>query len=322
MADELNDAFVPIRDASGKVTGMMDRATADYLASRAPDPTQASLDALLAGVTRVRVVPFANYRRGGTESVTLLDTADPASLESFRRCFAIDEDPETFGHCMCCGDPHLELYAGDRLAATVGYHHGLAIRWDAWKHDAQLKEPGRLLDWLAARGVDGPRREAERMKERAEESRLQAERWLAATPECLRPFWGEMGNDRDPDLHRRLLDALRAAIPAAEGQALALFAWFGSGAGPWSGYPSYESVPERLILHYPTRFLVAVLTGCEPTEAQWHGAARYFGGWEFRRARKGDRGLLPPGLKQRLLEAARSTGVRDNAERAERAFGG
>src|SRR5262245_34806596 len=117
----------------------MDRATADYLASRPPDPTQQSIDALLNRVTRVRVVPVGNYRQAATELRTLLDTSDPASLVSFRNCFLIVEDPETFGHCMCFGDPHLELFAGDQLAATIGYHHGVAIRWDAWKHDAWLK---------------------------------------------------------------------------------------------------------------------------------------------------------------------------------------
>jgi hypothetical protein len=300
----------------------MDRATADYLASRAPDPTQQSIDALLKRITRIRVVSVENYRQGATEIRTLLDTSDPASLASFRDCFAIVEDPDTFGHCMCFGDPHLEFYAGDQLAATIGYHHGVAIRWDAWKHDAWLKEPDLLLDWMSAHGVDGPRREVEETGRRGEESRRQAERWLGAMPDCFRPFWERMDQDRDPELHRLLLEALRVAIPAPEGQVLALFSWFGSGAGPWSGFPSYEAVPEQLLLHYPTQFLVDVLTASTPTETQWRGASRYFGGCEFRQARKGDRVLLPSDLKRRLLQAARTTGIADNIERVERAFNG
>jgi hypothetical protein len=300
----------------------MDRATADYLASTAPDPTQKSIDSLLRSITRVRIVPFANYLKGATELRTLLDTSDPVSLAAFRGCFAIVEDPETFGHCMCFGDPHLELYAGDRLAATLGYHHGFAIRWDAWKHDACLKEPDRLLDWMSAHGVDGPRREVEEMRRRGEESRRNAEHWLGAMPDCFHSFWEQMERDRDPELHRLLLDVLRAALPAQEEQALALFGWFGSGAGPWSGFPSYEVVPEQLLLYYPTQFLVGVLMGSTPTETQWRGAARYFGGWDFRQAKKGDSGLLSSELKQRLLAAARTSGILDNIERAERAFSG
>ena len=322
MPDESRDAFVPIRDESGRVAGVMDRATAEYLTSQAPDPTQQSIDALLKRVTRVRVVPLENYRQGATELRTLLDTSDPASLASFRGCFAIVEDPETFGHCMCFGDPHLELYVGDEIVARIGYHHGVAIRWDAWKHDAWLKEPDRLLDWMSAHGVDGPRREVEEAVRRGEESRRQAERWLGAMPDCFRPFWERMDHDRDPELHRLLLESLQTAIPVPEGQALALFGWFGCGAGPWSGFPSYESVPEQLLLHYPTQFLADVLMASEPTEAQWRGAARYFGGWEFRQRKKGDRDVLPSDLKHRLLQVTRTTGVADNIDRAERAFNG
>jgi hypothetical protein len=214
MSNERHDAFVPIRDERGNVTGMMDRATADYLVSRASDPNQASLDALLAGITRVRVVPFANFVRGAKEHKVLLDTSDPASLAALRGCFAIVEDPDSFGHCMCFGEPHIELYAGDRLAATLGYHHGFAIRWGAWKHDAQLKEPDRLLDWLSAHGVHGPRAEVEVSQRRAEESARQAERWRAAMPECLRSFWGQLDPFPDPALHGASLDALRAARPS------------------------------------------------------------------------------------------------------------
>jgi hypothetical protein len=129
-----------------------------------------------------------------------------------------------------------------------------------------------------------------------------------------------MDHDRDPELHRLLLEALRAAIPAPQGQSLTLFGWFGSGAGPWSGFPSYEAVPEQLLLHYPTQLLVDVLTASTLTETQWRGAARYFGGWEFRQRKKGDRALLPSDLKRRLLQAARTTGIADNIERADRAF--
>ena len=103
---------------------------------------------------------------------------------------------------------------------------------------------------------------------------------------------------------------------------LALLGWFGSGAGPWSGYPSYESVPEELVLHYPTQVLVEALTATTPTAPQVAGAARYFAGWDFRQKKKDDGRLLPAGLKHQLLRAAAATGLADNVERAKRAYGG
>lgn len=322
--DELKDALLPMRDEKGNVTGFMDRVTTDYLASKASDPTQASIDELLSCITRVRVVPFTNYTQGSTEQKTLLNTSDPMSIEFFRSCFTIDEDATTFGHCMCVGDPHIELYSSERLVATQGYHHGSAVRWNAWKHDACLKEPDRLLDWMSAHGVDGPRQEVEETKRGSEAARLDCERWKAAMPEYFQPFWEHMKIVlvRDPELHGWLLDAFRAAVPDMEQQALILFGWFGTGAGPWSEFPSYEVVPEELLLHYPTQLLIDALVTSAPTDAQWLGAVRYFAGWDFNRTKKGDRRLLPTQLRQRLFEAARTTELTDNVERARIAFGG
>lgn len=77
MPDESLDAFVPIRDESDQVTGVMDRATADYLASQASDPTQQSIDALLKCVTRVRVFPVENYRQEATRSGNMIVADHP-----------------------------------------------------------------------------------------------------------------------------------------------------------------------------------------------------------------------------------------------------
>jgi hypothetical protein len=272
-------------------------------------------------VGRVRIIPFANMMQGAKEQLTLLDTSDPASLESFRRCFRINEDPATFAHCMCFGDPHFELYVGPRLAATIGYHHGRSIRWPAWKHDAHLLAPDELLNWMSAHGVHGPREEVESMRRRAEQSRLSSERWLAAMPECLASFRARIIDYwSGVDLHRPLLDTFQAAVPAPEVQALLLFGWFGAGAGPWSGFPAYEQIVDQLLLTYPTLLLINALTGVEPTDRQLLGAARHFAGWDFHKSKKGESRLLPPPLKERLMNAALATGNRDNIERAERAF--
>jgi hypothetical protein len=118
------------------------------------------------------------------------------------------------------------------------------------------------------------------------------ERWLKPMPECLRPFEEEMVRQGNPDLHA-IQEVLGEAYPAAQEQVLALFGWFGSGAGPWSGFPSYESVPERLLLFHSTLLLVETLKAATPTDRQWIGAARYFAGWEFGRTKKSDRRLLP-----------------------------
>jgi len=299
---------------------LVDKLTADYLASTAPDPTQASLDAVLGKMSRVQVIDGGMVGDKALGTAVLMEASDHPSLDRLRAALAIVEDPDTFGHCMCLGGPTLRLYAGDDPLATIGIHHGVAIRWNAWKHDAHLWDSGALRFWLAERGVPGPQQEFEDAQRRAAEQERAAMTWLEAMPACLKPFWQEM-QGFEVNL-AALSQALSDAYPAQAERIRSLFHWFGSGAGPWSGFPMYEGVAEKLLLQYPTQALVAALQGSSLTRSQMEGAARLFAGWDFSRQRRRDRLLLPEALRQRLLEHALSGRIQDNVERAQRAFQG
>jgi hypothetical protein len=299
---------------------LVDRKTLEYLHTMAPAPSQASLDTMLTGVTNVRVIDGGMDGDVPLGTTVLLEESDPASVAAFRTALAIVEDPKMFGHCMCLGRPTVQLLAGDVVLATIGIHHGVGIRWAAWKYDAQLKDGQALRTWLALRGVPGPQQEYEESQRRAAEWEKAAAAWFEAMPPCLRPFW-EMMQGFSVDL-TPLREALASACPEQSERALALFQWFGSGAGPWSGFPMYEGVAENLLLEYPTSVLVAALDGAMLSRSHLEGAARYFAGWDFRRQKRKDRALLPAGLKQRLLEHALTSKDRGNIDRARRAFEG
>lgn len=162
--DDRKSAFVPVRDAAGRVTGTMDRGTADYLASPNPQPTQTSFDAVLARASRVRVATVrfrltdGSYRGGEV----LVDTSDPAAVESFRRAVAIRDDVEA-GHIMRWQEHNLELMSGDETLATIGWLIPARLRWtDAWQDDAILRDGDALLDWVASQGRPELREEHQR----------------------------------------------------------------------------------------------------------------------------------------------------------------
>lgn len=76
----------------------------------------------------------------------------------------------------------------------------------------------------------------------------------------------------------------------------------------------YEAVPGNLLFDYPTPLLIEALTSSRPSEAQWRGAARHFGGWEFAQKKKKDRSLLSPIFasacsKPRALPASRTPSI-------------
>jgi hypothetical protein len=148
------DPFVRIVDADGNVSAPMDHMTADFLLSTDPEPTQASLDAALGGVTRVRLVGPPRLDLDYIPSdVVRLDVSDPVSIAELACALRIVE-AEEFGHVMSPGLNRLEFWVGDRHAFTLELPAWDTIRWPSvWKGDANLSDARRFADWLLRHGV-------------------------------------------------------------------------------------------------------------------------------------------------------------------------
>jgi hypothetical protein len=145
------------------------------------------------------------------------------------------------------------------------------------------------------------------------------DRWLAATPKSLRQFWKKTRDDFNPDL-KPFRKALAGEFPDTRQRILALFHWFGSGDGPWSGFPIYEDIPERLLLEFKTAELIAAAEEPQLSDTQLEGAARCLAAWDFSKTRPHDLRIVPPALKKRLLEHSLKTTDTDKQERAKSAF--
>lgn len=214
---------------------------------------------------------------------------------------------------MCFGDPHLELLdeSGAKLA-LLSVHHGYGVRWDeAWSQDAALLDGQALLRWLAEHDYPQALAAFEKEAERAASSQRSYERWRAAMPPSLQ---GLPGDDL-AELHA----ALSAAHPIPVDRARVLLVWYGSGEGPWSGYPAYESLAEELLLQTPTDAVVAALESGPPNDSLLEGGARYLAG-PFRRHRRQEFASVPDALKQRLMEHVAGSSDRTNQATARSAF--
>lgn len=296
---------------------LVDDATVSYQESGAPQPTQASLAHALGHATRVQVLRGGSSDGLPLSKEVLATTEDPNTLEELRRSLQIRE--EGCGHCMCHGDPTLVLsnQHGDTLA-VLGVHHGVAIRWREWKDDAELADGQRLLQWLATLGILYPKDEFERSRRQSLEFQAHAERWRAAIPP---PLVGHPVFDLDLAFNPApLTPVLESAFPDMRERTLVLFEWFGHGAGPWSGFPAYEQLPEKLLLALPIDCLLDALHSENLNAAQLEGAARLFAGWHFNQTRKRDLDRLTPSDRKRLLEHALRSTDRDKQARARRAF--
>ena len=278
------------------------------------EPTQASLDRALAGATRVRIAGVEEL--GGGE---LLTVEDAERIRQLATLLAIVPPTERF-HCLCPGDQVLEFLRRERRLAAITLHHGRSIRWNgAWDSDALLADGPALLRWLADRGAPGPLRAWEKDQERAERSRTDWQSWQRAAPTALVPLLPDLASLISPEVPPpellRAEEVLRAAYPDERDAIVALIDWFGSGAGPWSGFPSYEGVPEALLLRYPAEAIVRALGGEPLTPARAEGAARLFASWWFAHMRPHEAAALPQELALNLREHADRTGDHDKIAR-------
>lgn len=320
---------------------IVDQEMSEYLNSTAPDPKQQVLDAVLGETHGIRVFRGGSVSGQPLEKDILFEGHDRTAITTLGQALRIVDGPG--GHCMCHGDPTIELLdASDRRLAVVSVHHGRGIRWDTWRDDAELVAGRSLLEWLADRGVRYPLDEYRDGIQREEAAEERWNQWVATMPACLERYQGSMRDmfglvisvpgppSGDPDDpvdagssvdsllgdSAALLDALEEAYPVGSERALVLFAWLGSGTGPWTGYPAYERVPEGLLATLPISDLLRALDSPNVTTAHLEGAARLFAGWAFGTKRTEDLSNLPGSLRRRLLEHSMESRDPDKRSRA------
>lgn len=132
----------------------------------------------LRDADRIRVRSGGLCHRREDKERTLGEEADSAKVRELIESIAVEPGESGF-HCMCCGEPTLEIYKGKELIASLGYHHGQSLRWADWPGDAMLTEASAdgLADWLAAHGAPEPREDLKRQRESERAARRRIDRY-------------------------------------------------------------------------------------------------------------------------------------------------
>jgi hypothetical protein len=222
--------------------------------------------------------------------------------------------------CACMDGPEIALMKDGKEIATVWNHEGTAIGSSVWDGDWETADSNRWLRWFDAREMKFAREFYNQMQSQARSDETAERRWNKATPSSLRPLTKVMNFT---DLTEGTLklkpfnDALKNQYPDERNRILALMAWYGSGAGPWSGYPGYEQLVEKLLRQYPTTLLITVAESDKLDDQQLEGAARILAGWTPVR----DQTQIPDSLRKKLLEHSLKSNDQDKIERAKKRFG-
>jgi hypothetical protein len=233
--------------------------------------------------------------------------------------------PEEWFRCACIPSLEIRLSRKDKEIGTIlVYPDGLPIGFEPWSSDARISDREKWLAWFDARKIPGPRRGIEEAEVREKTDQANEARWTGAMPASLRPIWPGIVEQMAPgqDTETKILDqALAKEFPERRDRILALISWYGAGTGPWSGYPMYESVPEEMLLEYPTSELLTAIQSSPLSEQQIEGASRLFGGWDFNQRRPRDNAFIPASLKQAFLQHCLLSKDEDKVGRARSAFG-
>jgi hypothetical protein len=266
------------------------------------------------------VVVYSMNMNGVGISKKLYSSSNPADLASLKASVNFEEPVHRF-ISGCLPSTIIRLFRRDKMIGELGLICGGIARFSQWSSDAQITNPEPLFKWLDSRGITNPRKEFELERAQEEKSRADEERWMKAMPSSIAQVWPNFHHD---EIYHGDLRPLEAAVakefPDKRARILRLMAWYGSGAGPWSGFPVYEVVPEQMLLKYSTQELVDAVASAALNEQEIEGAARLFGGWDFNKMHPEDSALLPADLKRKLLEHSLKSTDEDKLARAKRAF--
>jgi hypothetical protein len=222
--------------------------------------------------------------------------------------------------CACIDGPEIALLKNKKEIAAVWNHEGTAIGSSVWEGDWDNRDPDRWLHWFDARGMTYAREFFDQMRAQERKHEKDEKRWLSAMPASLQPMWADAHKQFDPPLKYADLKALNAALekqyPDTYERILGLMGWFGSGAGPWSGYPGYEQIAEKLLRQYPTAELIRAAESGNLTDQELEGAARILAEW----TPVPDKTPIPAALRRTLLEHCLKSSDEDKVARAHKAF--
>ncbi len=123
---------------------------------------------------------------------------------------------------MCCGEPSFELYQGDKLVLTLGFHHGQAIRWpEGWPGDGALTRDSasKIKAWLEER-VPSIKSANDAEAAARRKSVDINERFLACFPASVRPLFQQPQNmsilgDRDDPAQEKKAASIIAKVANA-----------------------------------------------------------------------------------------------------------
>lgn len=226
---------------------------------------------------------------------------EPSTILDFKRLVTIIEPEEDF-QCMCLGDYAIELLQENKLKHTIGFHHGVSIRFHQWSGDAELKYADELLTLLFDLGLKEPLEQKKLEHKRAKESEKESNNWLGNSPKSFSKYWNEI-NSFDESYIPKLKKDLEEEFNKKEDLIIALLTSFGTSNNLWTAFPMYELTPQMYLDEYTLQDILDAFFESNKDQLTRIGLGRYLFSWDFRKQIKKHHKKLTIELLKLLSEA-------------------
>jgi hypothetical protein len=210
----------------------------------------------IAGTNRLRI--SYDPRFFPTESATSkpYETSDPVEIAELTALLTVDEQASN-GVCGCICGPDFQFRRDEALLATASFACGSSIKWAEWPEDGALpsEKIAILINWLARRGVTGPRDEAQADKARADVYDRKRARATSGMSARLREAFEQdariVGQTAAMPKQPLFPGALARELPVAADRIRLLLRIYGADNDWRGGLGPEDQIAEHLLARYP-----------------------------------------------------------------------
>ena len=252
--------------------------------NKLPRPSNKGLAELFVGVDKILIKNNGVYEDNAMSDEVLLTISQVENIQIFSQLLEIDEKNIGF-YCLCLGTYAIELHAGRQIIATIGFHHGVSIRYHKWNGDAGLAKIDDLLTFLAELGFTKPLQFRIEEKRNMEADRVAERKWLDIAPKCFKKYWTQI-NGFDGSFLPLLINDLNFEIPDRQKQIIILLQTFGRTDNFWTAYPIYEELPNDILKTFETREIIKAYLNSDRNYKTRKGLGRFLCSFEFKKTRK------------------------------------
>ena len=252
--------------------------------NKLPRPSNEGLGELFIGVDKVVFKDDGVSEGKAISDKILLTISQLDKIQKLHNVLEIDEKTSGF-YCMCLGTYAIELYADTQHKATIGFHHGVSIRYDKWDGDAELAKSDDLLTFLAELGFTKPLQNRIEEKRNMEADRIAERKWLDIAPKSFKKYWTQI-NNFDDSFFASLIDDLNSEIPDRQKQIIMLLQTFSQTTNLWTAYPIYEELPKNILKTFETKEIISAYLNSDRNYKTRKGLGRFLCSFEFKKVRK------------------------------------